>query len=74
MYDNYRFFVVGYCTTPRASDCIVSIAVRAMILTAIAHAEPPLPASGVGGTVIQSVSAKQRLRRASTAARKRRTP
>jgi hypothetical protein len=26
VYDNYNFFVIGYCTTPRASDCIVSIA------------------------------------------------
>lgn len=114
VYDNYNFFVIGYCTTPRASDCIVSIAaaangislsfyygaalpdparvlqgtgkqnrfiriaegttlhqsaVRAMIQTAIAHAEPPLPAAGPGRTVIQSVSAKQRPRRASTAAK-----
>jgi len=26
VYDNYNFFVIGYCSTPRASDCIVSIA------------------------------------------------
>jgi hypothetical protein len=108
VYDNYNFFVIGYCTTPRASDCIVSIAaaangvslsfyygatlpdpagilqgngkqnrfiriatsatlreaaVRAVILTAIAHAETPLPTSGPGRTVIQSVSSKQRPRR-----------
>jgi hypothetical protein len=118
VYDNYNFFVIGYCTTPRASDCIVSIAaaasgvslsfyygaalpdparvlqgngkqnrfiriaegatlseaaVRAIIRTAIAHAEPPLPASGEGRTVIQSVSAKQRPRRASAVVRKGRT-
>ncbi len=29
IYDNYNFFVIGYCTTPRASDCIVSIAAAA---------------------------------------------
>lgn len=108
VYDNYNFFVIGFCTTPRASDCIVSIAaaangislsfyygaslpdpdgvlqgngkqnrfiriadgatlrdplVTAAIKTAIAHADPPLPASGKGQTVIQSVSSKQRPRR-----------
>jgi Domain of unknown function (DU1801) len=26
VYDNYNFFVVGYCSTDRPSDCIVSIA------------------------------------------------
>ena len=26
VYDNYNFFVVGYCSTERPSDCIVSIA------------------------------------------------
>jgi hypothetical protein len=26
VYDNYNFFVIGYATTERASDCIVSIA------------------------------------------------
>ena len=25
VYDNYNFFVIGYCTTPCASDCIVSL-------------------------------------------------
>ncbi len=29
VYDNYNFFVIGYCTTPRSSDCIVSIAAAA---------------------------------------------
>src|SRR4051794_30068465 len=29
VYDNYNFFVIGYCTTSRASDCIVSIAAAA---------------------------------------------
>jgi len=25
VYDNYNFFVIGYCSTPKASDCIVSL-------------------------------------------------
>jgi hypothetical protein len=29
VYDNFNFFVIGYCTTARASDCIVSIAAAA---------------------------------------------
>jgi len=29
VYDNYNFFVIGYCTTARASDCTVSIAAAA---------------------------------------------
>ena len=29
VYDNYNFFVIGYCSTPRASDCIASIAAAA---------------------------------------------
>ncbi len=29
VYDNYNFFVIGYCSSPRASDCIVSIAAAA---------------------------------------------
>jgi len=26
VYDNYNFLVFGFCSTPRASDCIVSLA------------------------------------------------
>jgi hypothetical protein len=26
VYDNYNFFVIGYCATERPSDCIFSIA------------------------------------------------
>ena len=26
VYDNYNFFVIGYCSTERASDCVVSLA------------------------------------------------
>lgn len=29
VYDNYNFFVIGYSTTERPSDCIVSIAAAA---------------------------------------------
>jgi hypothetical protein len=26
VYDNYNFFVIGYCTTERPTDCVVSLA------------------------------------------------
>jgi hypothetical protein len=29
VYDNYNFFVIGYCSTTRPSDCVVSIAAGA---------------------------------------------
>jgi hypothetical protein len=29
VYDNYNFFVIGYCATERPSDCIVSITAAA---------------------------------------------
>ena len=29
VYDNYNFFVIGYCTTEKPSDCIVSLAASA---------------------------------------------
>lgn len=29
VYDNYNFFVIGYCSTERPSDCLVSIAAQA---------------------------------------------
>ena len=29
VYDNYNFFVIGYCSTARPSDCVVSIAAGA---------------------------------------------
>jgi hypothetical protein len=29
VYDNYNFFVIGFCTTERTSDCIVSLAAQA---------------------------------------------
>jgi len=112
VYDNYNFLAIGYCSSERTSDCLLSLAasakglalsfyygatlpdpdklllgsgkqnryvrlesaatlrepaVEALIDAAIAHAKTPLPASGRGRTVIKSVSAKQRPRRALTA-------
>jgi hypothetical protein len=112
VYDNYNFFVIGYCSTPKASDCIVSLAtsakgvglcfihgaklpdpkgllmgsgnqtrfirlpsaavlktadVEALLRAAIVRAKTPLPKSGKGSTVIKSISAKQRPRRAASA-------
>src|SRR5450631_2030636 len=29
VYDNYNFFVIGYCTTERPSDCMFSLAANA---------------------------------------------
>src|SRR5436190_16905404 len=29
VYDNYNFFVIGYCSTERPSDCVFSIAAAA---------------------------------------------
>src|SRR5688572_13321308 len=29
VYDNYNFLAIGYCSTERASDCIVSLAAAA---------------------------------------------
>jgi hypothetical protein len=107
VYDNYNFFVIGYCCTERPSDCILSIAAAAngvglsfyhgaslpdphklllgsgsqnrflrlesaavlarpevedLIAAAIAQSKNPLPASGRGKLIIQSVSAKQKPR------------
>src|SRR3954466_6451985 len=108
VYDNYNFLAIGYCTSERTSDCIVSLAVSAkgvalsfyhgasladpdnillgsgkqnrfvrletvktlnepavkpLIPPAIKQAKTPLP-SGRGYTIVKSVSAKQRPRRA----------
>ena len=115
VYDNYNFFVIGFCTTPRASDCIVSIAaaangvglsfyygatlpdpekllqgsgkqnrfvrlpsvevlrqpgVVALIQAAVAQSKTPLPKTGGGQLVIQSISAKQKPRRKAAAVKK----
>ncbi len=46
VYDNYNFFVIGYATTERASDCIVSLAAAAngVILSFYNGAALPDPA------------------------------
>lgn len=114
VYDNYNFFVIGFCATERASDCIVSLAaaangvglsfyngaslpdpegillgggkqnrfvrlrsaatlrepaVEALLRAAVARAKTPLPSTGRGYTIIKSVSAKQRPRRAPSGTR-----
>jgi hypothetical protein len=108
VYDNYNFLVFGFCTTDRASDCLVSLAaqakgvslcfywgktlpdphkillgsgnqvrwirlegpatlarpeVEALLKAAVAQAKHPLPAEK-GYTIVKSISAKQRPRRA----------
>jgi hypothetical protein len=108
IYDNYNFLAIGYCSTERTSDCIVSLAVSAkgvalsfyhgatlpdpehrlsgsgvqnrfvrlkgakvlsepaidaLLVAAVAQAKTPMPKSGRGGTLIKSVSKKQRARR-----------
>ena len=109
VYDNYNFFVIGYSSTERASDCVVSLAcgangvslsfyygatlpdpdgvllgngnqnrfvrlesartlaepaVERLITAALAQAKTPMPASGKTRTIVKSISAKQRPRRA----------
>ena len=111
VYDNYNFFVIGYSSTERPSDSIVSLAaaangvglafiygatlpdpskillgkgvqnrfirlpnakrlgepeVEALLRAAIAQGKAPLPKSGKGKTIIKSISAKQRPRRATS--------
>jgi hypothetical protein len=109
VYDNYNFFVIGYSSTERASDCVVSLAcgangvslsfyrgatlldpddvllgsgnqnrfvrlesaktltspaVERLIRAALAQATTPMPESGTTRTIVKSISAKQRPRRA----------
>ncbi len=109
IYDNYNFLAIGFCTTERTSDCVVSLAasakgvalsfyrgadladpnrilhgsgvqnrfvrledaktlarkeVDAMIDAALANASTPMPPTGKGKTLVKSISAKQRPRRA----------
>jgi hypothetical protein len=115
VYDNYNFFVIGYCATEKPSTCIVSLAagangvglsfyhgstlpdpdklllgsgvqnrfvrlpsartlseprVAALITAAVKQTKFPLASTGRGELIIQSISAKQRPRRAT--AKKRR--
>jgi hypothetical protein len=109
VYDNYNFLAIGYSSTERASDCVVSLAcgsngvslsfyygatlpdpdgvllgsgnqnrfvrlesaktlatpaVERLIAAALAQAKTPMPASVKTRTIVKSVSAKQRPRRA----------
>ena len=109
VYDTYNFFVIGYSSTERASDCVVSLAcgangvalsfyygatlpdpdgvllgsgnqnrfvrlpsaktlaepaVERLISAALAQAKTPMPATGRTRTIVKSISAKQRPRRA----------
>jgi len=109
VYDNYNFFVIGYSSTERASDCVVSLAcgangvslsfyfgatlpdpdgvllgsgnqnrfvrlesartlaepaVERLIAAALAQAKTPMPDRGKTRTIVKSISAKQRPRRA----------
>src|SRR4051812_5037823 len=109
VYDNYNFFVIGYSSTERASDCVVSLAcgangvslsfyhgaalsdpdgvllgsgnqnrfvrleraetltspaVERLLRAALAQATTPMPESGKTRTIVKSISAKQRPRRA----------
>jgi Domain of unknown function (DU1801) len=109
VYDNYNFLVFGFCSSNRASDCIVSLAasskgvalsfyhgarlpdpdgvllgsgsqnrfvrlasaktlgepaIAALLTAAAEDGKTPLPAAGRGATIVKSVSAKQRPRRA----------
>ena len=109
VYDNYNFFVIGYSSTERASDCVVSLAcgangvslsfyrgatlpdpdgvllgsgkqnrfvrldsaktlaspaVERLIAAALAQATTPMPRSAKTRTIVKSISAKQRPRRA----------
>lgn len=109
VYDNYQFLAIGFCTTERTSDCLVSLAVSPkgvalsfyygatlpdpqgillgsgkqnrylrlesvatlakapvmeLLSAAVAQARTPLPSGTRGYTIIKSVSAKKRPRRA----------
>jgi hypothetical protein len=43
VYDNYNFFVIGFCSAPRASDCIVSMAANAHGVTLFFYYGARLP-------------------------------
>jgi hypothetical protein len=43
VYDNYNFFVIGFCSSPRASDCIVSMASNAHGVTLFFYYGARLP-------------------------------
>jgi len=116
VYDNYNALAIGFCSTPRASDCLVSVAafahgvnlyfyygarlpdpqgrlegagrqgrfvrfalpgttrdpaVRGLLRAAAVHARTPLPKTGRGPLVIQSISPTRRPRSARAGGPKR---
>lgn len=112
VYDNYNFLAIGYSSSERTSDCVVSLAcaangvslsfyygatlpdpdgimlgsgsqtrfvrlpsaatlaepaVERLLRAALAQAKVPMPETGRGRTIVKSISAKQRPRRAAKA-------
>src|SRR6202045_5112241 len=108
VYDNYNFLALGFCSSERPSDCVVSLAakakgvglcfyygatlpdpdgllqgsgsqtrfirlenaetlakpaVEALLKAAARQAKNPMPTPGKGGSIINSISGKQRPRR-----------
>ena len=43
VYDNYNFFVIGYCSSERPSDCIVSVAANASVIDLMFYYGATLP-------------------------------
>jgi hypothetical protein len=56
VYDNYNFLAIGYCSTERTSDCIVSLAVSAkgVALSFYRGATLPDPEHTLSGSGVQN--------------------
>jgi len=56
VYDNYSFLAIGYCSTERTSDCIVSLAVSAkgVALSFYNGASLPDPEHRLSGSGVQN--------------------
>jgi hypothetical protein len=56
VYDNYNFFVIGYCSTERTSDCILSMAANAkgIVLSFYYGASLPDPGGTLQGSGSQN--------------------
>jgi hypothetical protein len=56
VYDNYNFLVIGYCSTERASDCILSLAANAkgIVISFYYGATLPDPAGILQGSGSQN--------------------
>ena len=48
VYDNYNFFVIGYCTTERPSDCVVQYPRSQLVDNKFAVALPSLNLNRAG--------------------------